>query len=174
MTLTVFVTRLLASMVAGGLIGLERQRSRKSAGIRTNTLVAIGACTYVLVSVNLSPMEGTDPSRIISQIITGIGFLGAGVILQYKGSIRGLTTAATVWCSAGLGVLGGLGMFWELAICTVAIWFVNTFLKTDKYMKERRRNKGIPHTKPEDEDTEHEDIEYAEDHDISDNDDIID
>lgn len=174
MTLTVFVTRLLASMMAGGLIGLERQRSRKSAGIRTNTLVAIGACTYVLVSVKLSPMEGTDPSRIISQIITGIGFLGAGVILQYKGSIRGLTTAATVWCSAGLGVLGGMGMFWELAICTVAIWFVNTFLKTDKYMKDRRKNKGIPHSKPEYEETDHEGVEYEEEHDISDNDDIID
>ena len=127
-------------MAAGALIGLERQRSNKSAGTRTNTLVAMGACMYVLVSVRLSDHDGTDPSRIISQIITGIGFLGAGVILHHKGSIRGLTTAATVWCSAGLGVLGGMGMFWELAICTAAIWFVNTFLKTEIFRPHHATN----------------------------------
>ena len=166
MTITIFVTRLLASMLAGGIIGLERQRSRKSAGIRTNTLVAIGACTYVLVSVKLAPMEGTDPSRIISQIITGIGFLGAGVILQYKGSIRGLTTAATVWCSAGLGVLGGMGMFWELAICTTAIWLVNTFLKTKNFKRGKKDD--------EDEDDIIYRYNYVDEEEISDNDDIID
>ena len=133
MAINIFAIRLLAAMAAGALIGLERQRSNKSAGTRTNTLVAMGACMYVLVSVNLADLDGTDPSRIISQIITGVGFLGAGVILHHKGSIRGLTTAATVWCSAGLGVLGGMGMFWELAICTAAIWSVNTFLKSELF-----------------------------------------
>lgn len=143
-----FAIRLLASMLAGGFIGLERQRSNKSAGIRTNTLVALGSSLYVLVSVNLANLDGTDPSRIISQIITGIGFLGAGVILQHKGSIRGLTTAATVWCSAGLGVLGGLGMFWELVLCTAAIWLVNTCLKTDRFFAD------------EDNEEEDDDVEY--------------
>ena len=136
MAIEIFALRILASILAGGFIGLERQRSNKSAGIRTNTLVALGSSMYVLVSVNLANLDGTDPSRIISQIITGIGFLGAGVILQHKGSIKGLTTAATVWCSAGLGVLGGLGMFWELAICTATIWLVNTCLKTDKFFSD--------------------------------------
>ena len=140
MAINIFAIRLLAAMAAGALIGLERQRSNKSAGTRTNTLVAMGACMYVLVSVRLSDHDGTDPSRIISQIITGIGFLGAGVILHHKGSIRGLTTAATVWCSAGLGVLGGMGMFWELAICTAAIWFVNTFLKTEIFRPHHATN----------------------------------
>ncbi len=143
MTINIFALRLVAAMLAGGIIGLERQRSNKSAGIRTNTLVAIGSCMYVLVSVNLSDHPGTDPSRIISQIITGIGFLGAGVILQHKGSIRGLTTAATVWCSAGLGVLAGLGMFWELAICTSAIWLVNTCLKTDRFLHQVEDNEDV-------------------------------
>ena len=143
MAINIFALRLLAAMLAGGIIGLERQRSNKSAGIRTNTLVAIGSCLYVLVSVNLSDHPGTDPSRIISQIITGIGFLGAGVILQHKGSIRGLTTAATVWCSAGLGVLGGMGMFWELAICTAAIWLVNTCLKTDRFLHQGEDNEDV-------------------------------
>ena len=153
MVISVFILRLFASMLAGALIGLERQRSNKSAGIRTNTLVAMGACMYVLVSVKLQPLDGTDPSRIISQIITGIGFLGAGVILHHKGSIRGLTTAATVWCSAGLGVLGGLGMFWELAICTTAIWLVNTYLKTDRFMQQHQIEDEIV-----DEVTDHDDI----------------
>ena len=142
MDIKIFAIRLLAAMTAGALIGLERQRSNKSAGIRTNTLVAMGASMYVLVSVNLSDLDGTDPSRIISQIITGIGFLGAGVILHHKGSIRGLTTAATVWCSAGLGVLGGLGMFWELALCTGAIWLVNTYLKTDRFIHQDDEDEG--------------------------------
>ena len=153
MSINIFALRLLAALLAGALIGLERQRSNKSAGIRTNTLVAMGACMYVLVSVKLQPLDGTDPSRIISQIITGIGFLGAGVILHHKGSIRGLTTAATVWCSAGLGVLGGLGMFWELAICTTAIWLVNTYLKTDRFMQQHEIEDEIV-----DEVTDHDDI----------------
>ena len=134
MAINIFALRLFAALLAGALIGLERQRSNKSAGIRTNTLVAMGACMFVLVGVSISELDGTDPSRIISQIITGVGFLGAGVILQHKGSIRGLTTAATVWCSAALGVLGGMGMFWELAVCTAAIWLVNTYLKTDRFI----------------------------------------
>ena len=134
MAINIFALRLLAAIIAGGVIGLERQRSNKSAGIRTNTLVAMGACMFVLVGVSISELDGPDPSRIISQIITGVGFLGAGVILQHKGSIRGLTTAATVWCSAALGVLGGMGMFWELAVCTAAIWLVNTYLKTDRFI----------------------------------------
>ena len=134
MTLTTFGLRLLAAILAGGFIGMERQRSKKSAGIRTNTLVAMGACMYVLISVSLSGHNGTDPSRIIGQIVTGIGFLGAGVIIHHKGSVQGLTTAATVWCSAALGSLAGLGLFWETLICTVAIWFVNTAFKTDWFL----------------------------------------
>lgn len=141
MTLTTFALRLLAAMLAGGFIGLERQRSKKSAGIRTNTLVAMGASMYVLISVSLSGYDGTDPTRIIGQIVTGIGFLGAGVILHHKGSIQGLTTAATVWCSAALGSLAGLGLFYETLICTLAIWLVNTAFKTDRFLlKKKKKN----------------------------------
>ena len=98
MTIATFALRLLIAIVAGGFIGLERQRSKKSAGIRTNTLVAMGACMYVLISVSLSDHNGTDPTRIIGQIVTGIGFLGAGVILHHKGNIQVLTTSAKFWC----------------------------------------------------------------------------
>lgn len=134
MTLTTFVLRLIASIVAGGFIGLEREFNNKSAGFRTNTLVAMGACIYVLINVFLTQNAG-DPTRIIGQIVTGIGFLGAGVILQHGGSIHGLTTAATIWVSAALGSLAGLGLFWEALICTVAVLVINITFKTDKIMK---------------------------------------
>lgn len=128
-----FILRLLAAAAAGGLVGLERQINNKSAGLRTNTLVAIGACIYVLINVLLTDKSG-DPTRIIGQIVTGIGFLGAGVILHNGASVHGLTTAATIWCSAALGALAGLGFFLETAICTLLIILVNSaFKKSDRW-----------------------------------------
>ncbi len=135
MTLTEFTFRLSPSIAAGAMVGLEREFNNKSAGFRTNTLVAMGACIYVLINVNLADHGGADPTRIIGQIVTGIGFLGAGVILHHGGNIHGLTTAATIWVSAALGSLAGLGLYWETLICTVAVLVVNTTFKTDKVMK---------------------------------------
>lgn len=90
-----FVLPLLAATAAGGAVGLERQVNNKSAGLRTNTLVAVGACIFVLINVTLTESSG-DPTRIIGQIVTGIGFLGAGVILHRGVNVQGLTTAATI------------------------------------------------------------------------------
>jgi putative Mg2+ transporter-C (MgtC) family protein len=135
MILSEFALRLLASIGAGAMIGLEREFNNKSAGFRTNTLVAMGACIYVLINVRLADHDGADPTRIIGQIVTGIGFLGAGVILHHGGSIHGLTTAATIWVSAALGSLAGLGLFMEVLICTVAVLIINTTFKTDKFLK---------------------------------------
>ncbi|HTN68821.1 MAG TPA: MgtC/SapB family protein [Dysgonamonadaceae bacterium] len=148
MTITTFVLRLLASIVAGGLVGLERQYSNKSAGFRTNTLVAMGACIYVLINVTLTKVGG-DPTRIIGQIVTGIGFLGAGVILHHGGSIQGLTTAATIWCSAALGSLAGLGLYWETLICTIAIIIVNTTFKADRFLSKYEKKEEKPPFNPE-------------------------
>ncbi len=134
MTLIDFVLRLLASIVAGGMVGLERQFNNKSAGFRTNTLVSMGACIYVLINVTLTG-NGGDPTRIIGQIVTGIGFLGAGVILHHGGNIHGLTTAATIWVSASLGSLAGLGLYWEALICTFAVVIINTTFKAERYFK---------------------------------------
>ena len=134
MLLSTFVLRLLASIVAGGLVGLERQFNNKSAGFRTNTLVSMGACIYVLINVKLTG-NGGDPTRIIGQIVTGIGFLGAGVILHHGGNIHGLTTAATIWCSAALGSLAGLGLYWEALICTAAVVIINTTFKAERYIR---------------------------------------
>lgn len=135
-----FIFRLLAAVAAGGAVGLERQINNKSAGFRTNTLVAVGAGIYVLINVILTK-NGGDPTRIIAQIVTGIGFLGAGVILHRGVNVQGLTTAATLWCSAALGSLAGLGLYLELLISTVLIIFVNTaFKKADKwFMKDKKK-----------------------------------
>ena len=135
MILTDFVFFLFSSILAGAMVGLEREFNNKSAGFRTNTLVAMGACIYVLINMRLADHGGADPTRIIGQIVTGIGFLGAGVILHHGGNIHGLTTAATIWVSAALGSLAGLGLYWETLICTVAVLVVNTTFKTDKVMK---------------------------------------
>ncbi len=137
-----FILRLLAATAAGGAVGLERQINNKSAGLRTNTLVAVGAAIYVLVNVRLTETGG-DPTRIIGQIVTGIGFLGAGVILHRGINVQGLTTAATIWCSAALGVLAGLGFYVETLVATVLIILINTaFKKADKWvMLDKKNNK---------------------------------
>jgi len=150
MTITTFVLRLLASIFAGGLVGLEREYRNKSAGFSTNTLVAMGACIYVLINLTLTKVGG-DPTRIIGQIVTGIGFLGAGVILHHGGSIQGLTTAATIWCSAALGSLAGLGLYWETLICTLAIIIVNTTFKVDRFLSKYEKKEEKPPFNPNEE-----------------------
>lgn len=102
MSLTPFVMNLLLAMCLGALIGAERQWRQRMAGLRTNALVATGAAVFILSSYATSP---DSPGRIAAQIVSGIGFLGAGVIMREGMNIRGLNTAATLWCSAGIGVL---------------------------------------------------------------------
>lgn len=137
-----FILRLLAASVAGGAVGLERQINNKSAGLRTNTLVSVGASIYVLINVFLTQGTG-DPTRIIGQIVTGIGFLGAGVILHRGINVQGLTTAATIWCSAALGCLAGLGLYGETVISTTLIITINTALKkADKWFLEEKKKKN--------------------------------
>lgn len=141
MTTLDFFLRLSAATIAGGAVGLERQINNKSAGLRTNTLVSVGSGIYVLINVMLTE-NGGDPTRIIGQIVTGIGFLGAGVILHRGLNVQGLTTAATIWCSAALGSLAGLGMYDELLISTVLIILVNTaFKKADKWFMNGQKKK---------------------------------
>lgn len=144
MGITDFILRLLIAMAAGGVVGLERELSHKDAGLKTNMLVAIGACIYVLISVMISSKHSNaDPSRIIGQIVTGIGFLGGGVILHKGPSVHGLTTAATIWCSAALGCVAGLGFYLETAICTVLVLIVNlAFKQLDNWFDEEKTKKN--------------------------------
>jgi putative Mg2+ transporter-C (MgtC) family protein len=94
--------------VCGGLIGIERELKSKPAGFRTNILIALGSSMYMAVGLLLSGAE-VDPTRIAAQVVTGIGFLGAGCIIQAGGQIRGLTTAATIWVVAAIGIVSGAG-----------------------------------------------------------------
>jgi putative Mg2+ transporter-C (MgtC) family protein len=120
-----FLMRLLVAMGSGFIIGIERQIHNKYGGLRTNTLVSVGAAIFVLISLRLSSAEGSDSTRVIGQVVTGIGFLGAGVIMRQGVSIIGITTAATIWCSAALGCLAAAGYFIETAISTGIIIFIN-------------------------------------------------
>jgi putative Mg2+ transporter-C (MgtC) family protein len=114
------VRRLLLAALIGGLIGAERELRRKSAGFRTNILIALGSAVFTILSITMS--EKADPTRIAAQIVTGIGFLGAGAILRTgdRDRVHGLTTAATVWVNAALGIAAGAGSY-RLAITAAGI-----------------------------------------------------
>lgn len=104
---------LLTAALAAGLgaiLGLERQWRMRTAGMRTNALVSLGAALFVILGAQALPGETADPTRVAAQVVSGIGFLGAGVILREGLNIRGLTTAATLWCAAAVGSLAGAGM----------------------------------------------------------------
>ena len=123
-----FALRLGWAAVLGVTIGFERQWRQKNAGLRTNTLVSLGAAAFILLSVSITGESG-DPGRIAAQIVTGIGFLGAGVIMKDGLSVQGLNTAATLWCSAAVGALAGLGLFGESFVVAIAIMLTHLFLR---------------------------------------------
>jgi putative Mg2+ transporter-C (MgtC) family protein len=116
---TELIQRLLLATAIGGLIGAERELRRKSAGFRTNILIGLGAAVFTISGMTLAT-DASDPTRIAAQIVTGIGFLGAGTILHNRDGVHGLTTAAIVWVNAALGVAAGGGQY-RLAIAGGAI-----------------------------------------------------
>ena len=124
-----YILRIGAAFLLGGIIGFERQWQQKNAGLRTNTLVAIGAASYVLLSINLHSLSGGDPGRVTAQIVTGIGFIGAGVIMKDGFDVRGLNTAATIWCSAAVGTLAGMGFLFEAVATTTAVVLSHLILR---------------------------------------------
>jgi len=129
--------RLLAAMVAGALIGFERELHDKPAGFRTNTLICVGASLFTILSLRLG--QGGDSARIAAQIVTGVGFLGAGAILQSRGTVLGLTTAATIWTVASLGMAFGAGHFALGAAATVIVHGILVLLIPIESMIARRR-----------------------------------
>ncbi len=138
-----FIIRLFVAAGAGMLLGLERQFQQKSAGLRTNMLVALGSALYVMISINLLENNTSgDPSRVVGQVVTGIGFLGAGVILQQGTNVKGLTTAATIWCSSAVGCLAATGRFLETGIVTGVIIFINLMLlQVEKWLDHKNRDR---------------------------------
>lgn len=124
----IILSKLLLAAILGGVIGLEREIHGRPAGFRTHLLVSLGACLYVITSVqfytvyanfNNGASPGVDPGRVAAQVVTGIGFLGAGAIIQEKSSVRGLTTAACLWLAAAIGVACGVGLFGISLVVTV-------------------------------------------------------
>lgn len=134
------IVRVLIALVLSGLIGFERELKNHSAGFRTHILVGVGACLMMLLSlfgfeayIEKYNNVQFDPARIPSYVISGIGFLGAGTIMVYGGTIRGLTTAASIWAVAGLGLVVGAGMYavavFTTLIILLSLVFLNNFEK---------------------------------------------
>ena len=131
------LVRIAAAAGLGGLIGLERELDEKAAGLRTHMLVAVGSALFTLVGAygfEDFPARSVDPTRIAAQVVTGIGFLGAGLIFRQGFTIRGLTTAASLWLVAAIGMAAGAG-FWMGAVITTAVALIS--LRPLEWMKGR-------------------------------------
>lgn len=127
-----FALRLFLAIGLGALVGLERQWRQRMAGTRTNALVAAGAAAFVMCALLLD----NDPSargRIVSYVVSGVGFLGAGVIFKDGANVRGLNTAATIWCSAAIGALSGLGALHLAAVLAATVLLTNMLLRPLAY-----------------------------------------
>ena len=132
------IQRLCLSAALGAVLGLEREWRQKYAGLRTNILIAIGATLFTLMSIDLSVSAGGDPTRVAAQIVTGIGFLGGGVIMRTGAGVRGLTTAAMIWVNAAIGVAVGGGEFSLAVIATGVTLLVLVLLNpVERWMDER-------------------------------------
>jgi len=111
---------LVAAVVLGTLIGLERQLRSHPAGLHTNALVALGAAAYVIAGTAMG--DPTAPARIVGQVVVGVGFVCAGLIWHEGGSVRGINTAATVWCSCAVGVFAGFGLLmWAVTVAVLVV-----------------------------------------------------
>lgn len=130
--------KLVLSLILGGIIGIERRHKGQAAGMRTFALIALGATLAMLISIYIPQeymgLKNGDPGRIAAQVISGIGFLGAGAIIQMKGSVRGLTTAAGIWMTACLGLAVGAGMYViSIVACTFVVGGLMFFEMLEKY-----------------------------------------
>lgn len=130
-----FLIRVVLSGVLGAIIGLERTRRAKEAGIRTHCIIAVSSAAFMILSkyafldmVGIVGVQDVDPARLAAQVVSGISFLGAGVIFKYNTSIKGLTTAAGMWATAAVGMAIGAGMYWLGLMATAAVMVVQLIL----------------------------------------------
>jgi putative Mg2+ transporter-C (MgtC) family protein len=135
------IGRLLLAAALGAIIGIERELRNKAAGLRTNILIAMGSALFTLMSIELA-RGGADPTRIAAQIVTGIGFLGGGAILREGATVRGLTTAATIWMNAAIGVAAGGGRHQLAILATVTTLVTLTLLvPVDRWLDAREKDR---------------------------------
>jgi len=137
---TEFLVRVGMATLAGLIIGFERQWHHKETGLKTNMLVAIGAATFVLLSIKVAEATpNIDVTRITAQVVMGVGFLGAGVIFREGPNVHGLNSAATIWCSAAIGCMAASGYFIETLICTFLVVTLNTIIEPlEEWLKNRK------------------------------------
>ncbi|WP_233585942.1 MgtC/SapB family protein [Corallococcus sp. CA054B] len=154
----VVIGRLVLATLLGGALGVEREARNQAAGLRTHTLVSLGACCFTLSSVYTEELlrmganpsgTQTDISRIASQVVVGIGFLGAGVILRHGEAVRGLTTAANLWLTASVGLACGLGLYVAAAV-TVALALLSLVVlrPISRMLSPEEGRHGGRHSKP--------------------------
>jgi putative Mg2+ transporter-C (MgtC) family protein len=136
--------RLTVGLVLGAIIGFERELQRQPAGFRTHSLVSLGAALFTVVSAYGFSGDLVDPTRIAAQIVSGIGFIGAGTILQHRGHIRGLTTAASLWSVAAIGTAAGAGLYVVALVGTVLILVVLSILDRIEEFARRRLQLSPP------------------------------
>ncbi|TFG74719.1 MAG: MgtC/SapB family protein [Chrysiogenales bacterium] len=137
-----FILKILLAAMLGGIIGLERELSHKEAGLRTNILIAIGSTLITILSFKIAALSKTaDPARLTAQIVSGIGFLGAGAIIQARFAVHGLTTAATIWTVAAIGIAVGSGYYLVAFLVTIFVVLVLTVFKfLQAYMEKQKQN----------------------------------
>ncbi len=144
---TEIIIRILVATFLGGLVGFEREIHGCAAGLRTHILVSIGSAVFMLTSLIMSVSYGhlgeVDPSRIAAGVVTGVGFLGAGAIIRYGYSIKGLTTAASIWAVAAIGLSAGAGMFLVAGTTTVVVVAVLFLHTLEEHMEGRRKYKKL-------------------------------
>lgn len=139
--ITEFLTKCFAAIFAGALMGVERKIKDKPAGLKTYTLVSLGAAVFIIISLLFESADSTDMTRIVGQVVVGVGFLGAGVILQdgRKVKVKGLATAATIWCSAAAGCLAGFELYLPLLFFTIFVVAINLVFG---YLNEKVRDQA--------------------------------
>jgi len=140
-----YLSRLVVALLIGGAIGLEREFRGKPAGMRTNMLICVGSCLIMIISIEIarSAVQTSDPGRIAAQVVTGIGFLGAGTIIRSRFHIVGLTTAATIWALSAIGLAVGAGYLPLAAVTALLITATLIFIGYIENQFERKRSHHI-------------------------------
>lgn len=134
--------RLAAALLLGGIIGWERELQRMPAGFRTHALVSLGAAIFTVVSAYGLTGPQSDPTRIAAQVVSGVGFLGGGAILHHGGTVRGLTTAASLWAVAAVGMAAGAGLMIMAAVSTILV--IVGLEVFDRFERSLKRRLDIP------------------------------
>ena len=141
-----YIPKILVATLCGAIIGYDRELKQKTAGIRTNILICVGCAILSSASFYISEKIFTsDPGRIIGQIVTGIGFLGAGAIMKNDDKIIGVTTAAFIWVVSAIGILIGTGLFITPIVLTIGLFAISRIFEiVEKYIKSTNINNGTP------------------------------